>query len=147
MVEPVSAPLTRYQEALWAVEVSVNGTTYMIDETELRFREVLGDNWALGNEDGLEVLIDLELTEDLVKEGIAREVVRRIQTMRKEMDLDYDARIRVSISGEPDITAGVESFLEYITSETLSDSIEILETVEGTRWDLDQGSLVISIIV
>ena len=127
------------------MEVSVNGSTYRIGESDLRFHEVLGERWALGDEDGLEVLIDLELTGELVNEGIAREVVRRIQTMRKDMDLDYDARIKVAIAGDPDITSGVESYIEYISSETLSDSLEIRESVEGTEWKLDQGKLVVGI--
>ncbi len=128
------------------IELEIEGESYHLTEEDFRFHEVLGERWALGGEGDLEVILDLELTGDLINEGVAREVVRRIQTMRKDMDLEYDARISISLHGDPQILKGVEAFREYIIHETLADSLEIDASVEGTEWKLDLGSLVISII-
>jgi len=127
------------------VDVEVEGQSYHLDSEDFRFHEVLGERWALGSEGDIEVILDLHLDAGLVREGIAREVVRRIQTMRKDMDLQYDARIELRIFGDKDIIDGVESFRNYIMHETLAESMEIDETIDGKGWDLDQGSLKISI--
>ncbi|MCU0799850.1 MAG: isoleucine--tRNA ligase [Candidatus Thermoplasmatota archaeon] len=129
------------------IDVAVGGTTYQIGKEDLRFHEVLPDRWALGSEGDLEVLLDLEITEELWEEGIAREVVRRVQTMRKDMDLPYDAHINVAMDGERKLISAVEHFRAYIMSETLTDSLVFGPTGSGTEWDLDDGKLVITITV
>ncbi|MBN1389268.1 MAG: isoleucine--tRNA ligase [Candidatus Thermoplasmatota archaeon] len=129
--------------------VEVDGMSYTLEREDFRFHEVLGERWAIGGEgEDIEVLLDLELTDDLVKEGIAREVVRRIQTMRKEMDLEYDAHIRLIISGDDLIISGIEAFMDYILSETLADGLEFSPgSPLGKEWDMDQGKLNISIVL
>jgi isoleucyl-tRNA synthetase len=80
-------------------------------------------------------------------EGIAREVVRRIQTMRKDMDLEYDARISLKISGDAVVVKGIQAFKEYIMHETLADSMTIDDDItDGKNWDIDQGHLRILIV-
>ena len=128
------------------IEIEVNGESYELDGEFFRFHEVLPDKWALGEEGNLEVILDLELNEDLEMEGIAREVVRRIQTMRKDMDLEYDAKIGLEISGDKDVIRGVESFSDYIKSETLATDLELVDETEGRSWEIDQGSFTVSIL-
>jgi isoleucyl-tRNA synthetase len=127
------------------IDVEADGQSYHLTEDDFRFHEVLGERWALGNEGEIEVILDLELSEDLVNEGIAREVVRRIQTMRKDLDLEYDARIRVTLNGEEIILRGVREFRKYIMHETLADSLEIKDPGQGTDWKLDHGKMKIFI--
>ncbi|MGA1872943.1 MAG: isoleucine--tRNA ligase [Thermoplasmatota archaeon] len=130
------------------VDVEVDGMSYHLEKDDFRFHEVLPERWAIGGEgEDVEVLLDLELTKELVMEGIAREVVRRVQTMRKDMDLEYDARINLAISGDAAIISGIEANREYILNETLSDSIEFGETADGREWDLDQGKVTIALYV
>ncbi|MGA1792579.1 MAG: isoleucine--tRNA ligase [Thermoplasmatota archaeon] len=128
------------------IDVEVEGQSYHLDMEDFRFHEVLGERWAIGGEgEDTEVLLDLHLTDELVKEGIAREVVRRVQTMRKDMDLQYDARIKLVVSGDNVIISGIEAFREYILNETLSDSIEVGDASGGKEWDLDQGKVTIAV--
>ena len=123
------------------VDVEVEGQSYHLEEDDFRFHEVLSDRWAIGGEGGeVEVLLDLHLTD-----GIAREVVRRIQTMRKDMDLQYDARITLRISGTQNIISGVKKFNDYIMHETLADVLEIVDSAQGVEWDLEQGKMNINI--
>ncbi len=130
------------------VDVEVNGRSYHLGEDDFRYHEVLGDRWTIGGEGGeIEVILDLHLSEDLKQEGIAREVVRRIQTMRKDKDLEYDARITLRISGDPVILSGVKVFNDYIMFETLADVLEIVDDAVGQDWDIDQGKLNILISI
>ena len=91
------------------------------------------------------MVLDLKITDDLRREGIAREVVRRIQTMRKDMDLDYDRRIHLSLFGDDEIVKGIESFRDYIMQETLADSLTIESGIDGKEWDLEYGTLKVSL--
>jgi len=125
------------------IEVEAAGEKYTITGDELRFHEVLGDRYALGSEGDLEVIIDLQVTEELKLEGIAREVVRRVQTMRKDADLEYDARIDLVLSGSESVIRGVREWRDYIMQETLADSLEIGEVKDGKEWKLDDGRLLV----
>jgi len=67
--------------------------------------------------------------------------------MRKDMDLEYDARITLRISGGALIVAGVKTFNDYIMHETLADVLEIVDEASGQEWDLEQGKLNIHVSV
>ena len=129
------------------IDVPVGSEVFHLGPDDFRFQEVLGDRWAIGAEDGLEVILDLQMTDELEKEGIAREVVRRIQTMRKDMDLRYDARISLSVSGDRKVVEGIKAFKDYIMSETLADGISFGRSKKGKEWELDQGKMNIEILM
>ena len=71
------------------------------------------------------VILDTRLTEALISEGIAREVTNRIQTLRKEEDLEYTARIRVHLSGPRDILDACEAHRAHIAEETLASEFSV----------------------
>lgn len=71
------------------------------------------------------VVLNTALDEALVSEGLAREVMSRIQSMRKEQDLEYTARIRVQIVGAEAIESAAQAFSEVIAAETLAESISV----------------------
>ncbi|MEA3559177.1 MAG: class I tRNA ligase family protein, partial [Candidatus Thermoplasmatota archaeon] len=127
------------------VDVEANGLSFHLDEEDFRFHEILSERWTLGGEGDIEVILDTRLDDGLKLEGIAREVVRRIQTMRKDLDLDYDARIMLKISGDDQVISGIRAFQDYILHETLADGLEIINDADGKEWEIDQGSLKISI--
>lgn len=66
------------------------------------------------------VVLDIHLSEDLIAEGWAREVIHRIQTARKEANLDYADRIRVTYLTDPKLGAAIDQFREWICRETLA---------------------------
>ena len=102
--------------------VAVDGETYELDGGMVSFHSrapegVVGAEFESGT-----VYVDTELTEDVESEGYARDVVRRIQEMRKELDLDVDERIRVSLDVADDRVAGfVDDHREYVAEETRTD--------------------------
>jgi isoleucyl-tRNA synthetase len=79
-------------------------------------------------EGGLLVVLDTHLTEELKLEGLAREVVNRLQQKRKELDLPYDARVSVSYSAPDELEAAIAAHREYISGEVLASDLRRVET-------------------
>ena len=100
------------------------------------FRSVM-PGWTVANEGALTVALDLELTPELRNEGLAREIVKRIQTYRKESGFEITDRIRVVIENQAQLAAAVEAFNEYIASQVLADSIEVADTLPGDAAEFD----------
>jgi isoleucyl-tRNA synthetase len=101
-------------------------------------REVASD-WAVQADGPYVVALDPVLTPDLVQEGLAREVVNRVQRLRKEAEYHYTTRIELSVSGAPDIVGAVEAFEGYVAGETLARRIvlgAVLDDADITR-DVD----------
>jgi len=79
------------------------------------------DNMKVLNEGSLTIALDSEITEELRQEGMVRDIVRSVQNLRKEKDLDVTDRIALSISGNENVKAAVEAFQDYLSAETLTD--------------------------
>ncbi|HWQ04937.1 MAG TPA: isoleucine--tRNA ligase [Longilinea sp.] len=88
------------------------------DEVEVRAQAKAG--FAVASEGAYLAALVTDLTPDLVKEGLAREFVRRVQDLRKQADLEIADRIRIYYQATPTLADAVKSFKEYITSETLA---------------------------
>jgi isoleucyl-tRNA synthetase len=69
------------------------------------------------------VILETALSPELVAEGLAREVLSRIQTWRKQADLDYTARIRVTLEGDPELLDAVRAHADFICNESLADAL------------------------
>jgi len=98
-------------------------------------REVASD-WLVQAEGPYVVALDPVLTDDLIQEGLAREVVNRVQRLRKEADYAYTARIDLSLAGPDDIVAAVAAYQSYVETETLARRVvlgEVLEDADITR--------------
>ena len=106
------------------------------------------EGWSVETEDGLSVALDTELTPELVKEGLAREFVNRIQNMRKEADFDVVDRITIGFDGSDKLEEAVDSMEDYIKSETLAEEIstEELDVSDFVKnWEIGEGECTISI--
>ncbi len=109
------------------VSLEVEGQMLEIlpDEVEVRAQAKAG--FAVASEGAYLAALVTDLTPELVKEGLAREFVRRVQDLRKQADLDIADRIRVYFQATPTLADAVTSFKEYITSETLT--VELKEAI------------------
>ena len=101
-------------------ELRVNGSSIELstDDVEIIHNEI--DDWVVAQENGVTVAIDTEITEELLSQGCAREVINRIQSLRKALDLNLTDRISVSMQGSETIIEAVSDNLEIIKNETLS---------------------------
>lgn len=123
------------------IDLNINGNTERIglDEVEISSQDIPG--LLVHSENGLTVALDVSISEELHKEGIARELVNRIQNLRKDRGLEVTDRIGIRLGASDIVRASVETNLDYICSETLADSIEtnqsnLLEAIEVT---LEEG--------
>ena len=101
-------------------ELKVNGSSIELstDDVEIIHNEI--DDWVVAQENGVTVAIDTEITQELLSQGCAREVINRIQSLRKALDLNLTDRIAVSMQGSKTIIKAVSDNLEIIKNETLS---------------------------
>jgi len=111
------------------VEVEGQSLDILPDEVEVRAQAKAG--FAVASEGAYLAALVTDLTPDLVKEGLAREFVRRVQDLRKQADLEIADRIRVYYQATPILTDAVKSFKEYITSETLTVELVNATAPEG----------------
>ena len=90
-------------------------------------REVVSD-WAVQADGPYVVAVDPRLSEDLIQEGLARELVHRVQRLRKEAEYEYTTRIELSVQGAAEVVAAVSAFQSFVESETLARRV-MLDTV------------------
>jgi isoleucyl-tRNA synthetase len=101
------------------------------DEVEVRIKAKPG--WAAANDKGVVVVLATEITEELLAEGIARDVVRVIQDIRKDINCEFTDRIEIGIvTADESVRKAVEMFRDFIIGETLADSL-VLEPLEGVE--------------
>jgi isoleucyl-tRNA synthetase len=116
--DPVRA-VQRLQADL-PLQVDVGGTRIELEPDEILIREESREGLAVASEHGVSVAMDVEMTQDLVDEGLARDVVRRVQSLRKEADFDLDDRIITTYEAEEGLVEAIEKWRDYIAAETLS---------------------------
>ena len=88
------------------------------------------------------------MTEELRREGIAREIVNRIQNIRKDNDFDITDRIKVVISKNENSDAAITEYTDYISKQVLADSLIICDNVAGddtTQLDMDDYTLTVKV--
>jgi isoleucyl-tRNA synthetase len=119
-------------EALRALErgetVSAGPFTFGLEDVTVA-REVASD-WEVQSDGPYVVALDPTLTEELTREGLAREVVNRVQRLRKDAGYDYTTRIELALSGDAEVVEAARRFLPFIEGETLT-----RRTVLGGRLD------------
>ena len=99
------------------------------DEVEITFEDIPG--WAVANKGTLTVALDTAVTPELLQEGIARELVNRVQKIRKEQGFSLTDRITLQVPENPDLKKALIKFNPYICTEILADSLEIVPNLEG----------------
>ena len=140
------------QEAIVAFEkdgsysLNIDGQTAIIElaDVEIISEDIPG--WLVANAGKFTVALDVTITDGLKKEGIARELVNRIQNMRKSGGLDITDRIIVKISDREQIREAISEYNGYIASQVLADKIELLDVKNGQEVDMDDYILLIEIV-
>ena len=100
----------------------------LVGDVEILSEDIPG--WQIASMGNITVALDITLTPELLQEGIAREVINRIQNLRKDNGFEVTDKISVKFQSLPEIDDAVNKNISYICSETLAQSFEILETVE-----------------
>ena len=126
----------------------IDGTlaTVSTDDVEIISEDIPG--WLVANEGNLTIALDITVTESLKREGIAREIVNRIQNIRKDKDFDITDRIKVEISSNANSDAAIDEYNEYISKQVLADELKIADTSNATdKIELDMDDYKLFVIV
>ncbi|GHA64581.1 isoleucine--tRNA ligase [Pontibacter akesuensis] len=115
------------------------------DDVEISSEDIPG--WLVANEGKLTVALDITLTEELKQEGIARDLVNRIQNLRKDTNLEVQDKIHILLQRSvPEVTAAIENYRDYICAETQALSLETVESLDSsTLLDIDEFKVFIQI--
>ena len=139
-----SAKLYGQLQKVDAIEIDLGGELLKLTSNDVEIRLKSKPGFAAASESGLSVILDTEITEVLKRKGIARDVLREIQKRRKDLDLAFDARIRLRWSAEGQVKTAIEEHIAWIGQECLaSDTAEGIE--DGIAIDVDGEEIHIAI--
>jgi len=119
--------------------LSVNGDTYELtaDDFEITTEDIPG--WQVANDGPLTVALDVTITDDLLAEGMARELVNRIQNIRKNKDFNVTDNINIQLERHEEVVPAVEEFGDYIKMETLAKKLELVDKLpDGEELELPE---------
>ncbi|MBD3381049.1 MAG: isoleucine--tRNA ligase [candidate division Zixibacteria bacterium] len=121
------------------LSLALDGEDFQISDGEIELETQDREGYAVEADDGISVAVSTELSEDLVMEGYARELINKIQNMRKSADFNVTDRIKVAVKSTDPIDKTLDKFGEYIKTETLADEMARGEVKgEVTQdWDIN----------
>lgn len=118
----------------------LQGETISVDVADVEIISEDMPGWLVSNEGNLTVALEVELTDELKKEGMARELINRIQNLRKETGFEITDRIIVTIAPNEETNAAINAFGELIKTQVLANDIIIAEN-KGTETEFDEFKL------
>ncbi|MGK6343112.1 isoleucine--tRNA ligase [Chryseobacterium sp. DT-3] len=125
-------------------KIDIQGYEITLDDVEISTKDIPG--WTVTSDGKTTVALDLTLTEELKSEGIAREFINRIQNLRKEKDFELTDRIKISIEENSPFIEDVKKNEEYISSEVLSNKIEIVSSLSNfNEIEIDEVNFKINV--
>ena len=136
---------TLEEEGEISILINEKNIKLSLDDVEISSQDIEG--WLVANSDGITVALDVTITPDLKNEGIARELVNRIQNLRKDSGFEVTDRIEVSILENEVLERAVQENLEYIKQETLTEVLQFVNHMEmGTEIEFDDITTKLNII-
>ncbi len=118
--------------------------TVELEDVEIFSEDIPG--WTVANDGALTVALDITVTDELRNEGIARELIKRIQNLRKESGFEITDRICIALEHAPATDKAVEAFSDYISGQVLADELTLVESVkEPVVLDFDDFKVNIQI--
>ena len=126
------------------IGITVEGQDLTVEAADVEIISEDIPGWLVSNEGSLTVALEVELTDELRQEGMAREIINRVQNIRKESGLEITDRINVTLAPNDDVKKAVDSFADYIKTQVLADDIK-LEVNDGQEVDFDDFKLNIKV--
>ena len=119
------------------LDMELEGATITVDANDVEIFSEDIPGWLVANEGKLTVALEVTLTEELKQEGMARELVNRIQNLRKSSGLEITDKIRIRLPHNEATDAAVQNFRDYICTQVLAESLEIADSLDGTCAQLE----------
>ncbi|WLD23642.1 isoleucine--tRNA ligase [Flavobacterium dauae] len=112
-----------------SLEVSGNSVKLTNEDVEISSQDIEG--WLVANANGITVALDITLTDELKKEGIARELVNRIQNIRKDSGFEVTDKIKIKMLQNAVVEQAVKANIDYIKAETLTELLEFVDDLQN----------------
>lgn len=126
------------KEEIFDLNINDHTIKLKLDDVEIISEDIPG--WLVTNDGNLTVALDINVTPELREEGIARELVNRIQNLRKESGFDVTDKIEVQIQEHDSINQAVQKHKSYIGTQTLANKIDLVGDISsGKEMDLDEN--------
>jgi isoleucyl-tRNA synthetase len=127
--------------------IDISGTEIVLENEDVEIIPVDIPGWKVANSGAITVALDITLSPELKQEGLAREVVNRIQNIRKDKGFDVTDKIIVRIQQNNNLDAAIKNNLGYICSETLTGDLQLVETMTNTNASLVEVDETISTLI
>ncbi len=131
-----------------SITLEIEGDQVELTSEDLDISSEGVEGWLVGQESGITVALDIDLTDELVAEGLARETVNRIQNMRKSAAFEVTDRIQISLTGTDRIIGAIRTHTAWIRNETLGLELEFSDEPEGelvSTFDIDSEQLTVGV--
>ncbi|WP_436514768.1 isoleucine--tRNA ligase [Ekhidna sp. To15] len=120
----------------FTIDVDGESIDLTLEDVEITSQDIPG--WLVASEGGLTVALDITITDELKKEGLSRDVVNRIQNLRKDKGLEVQDKIAVKYATSDDMMSNaLADFADYIKTETQAVSLEAQDSSAGEQFDID----------
>ncbi len=126
------------------IAIDLEGEPFTITPDDVQIERKVHDGIIAANVGNITIALDTELSEELLSEGLAREIVNKINTMRREGNFDVAERIHVKMQTTERVKQCVESYRDYISKEILALSFDFAPCA-GTEWDLNGEPAIIEL--
>ncbi len=124
----------------------VNGQPATVDVADVEIISEDIPGWLVANEGNLTVALEVTVTEDLRREGVARELVNRIQNLRKQSGLEITDKIDILVSHDANSDEAIGDYSDYICRQVLGRSLQLADNIDGgTELDMDDFKLTVKI--
>ena len=120
-----ASQLQKKLHAVGKVELKIGGETVTLDAEDVEVSVEASEHYAAAGDHQAVVVLNTDLSEELLKEGLYRDLLRHVQDLRRELDIEYTGRIRLLVSGSEKITHILEMRREHFMEETLCSTLDI----------------------
>lgn len=131
-------------ETTGRISLNIEGNEVVVEASDVDIISEDIPGWLVSNEGNLTVALEVELTDELVREGMAREIINRVQNIRKDSGLEITDRIKIVIAPNEQTNAAIESYADYIKGQVLADVITI-DNNDGVSVEFEDFNLNIKI--
>ena len=114
-----------------SLDIVISGKSINLTSEDVEISSQDIEGWLVANANGITVALDITISDELRKEGIARELVNRIQNIRKDSGFEVTDKIKVQVQKEPNLEEAIQANSEYIKAETLTEELVLEDKVEN----------------
>ncbi len=140
MIKAFSADQIRTLEREGAIDLDIDGVTTRVDLADVKVISEDIPGWLVANEGALTVALDIEISPELFREGLSRDIINRVQRYRKEQNFDITDHINIRFLPCPELNDVLSVYSAYIAEQVLADSITVSDSADDENlviFDID----------